>query len=259
MDCSWSEHKGDAGGHPSIDTAEVGKLAMHIERFATASIAVSPASWPFADANRDAIASHWVAERKRRPGLFNGPVHLLRGHTLSDGHFAAEALATDFASFLYWRDHGYPDRDVLGTGVAAVLRARDGELLLGEAAEGTANGGRIYLFSGVLDGHDRHADGTLDLVGLAIRELAEEAGLAAAELNCEPGVAVIFDGIWVTFAFEFRSPLVAGALAARIGTHIAATGGTEIAGVHVVRGIEDIDEARMFGHTKAIIRDIFGD
>lgn len=231
---------------------------MHIERYVSADVVCAASPWAFSAAHGPAIAQYWQAEHLRKPALFNGPVHVLRSHAAHGRHFRAEALATDFATFLYWRDHGYPDRAVHGTGVAAVLRARDGELLLGEAAAGTSNGGRIYLFSGMLDGHDRHADGSLDITGLAARELAEETGLPRAELTQVPGIAVVFDGVWITFAVEFRSPASAAELSGRIKAHIAAAGAPEIADVHVVRGVADIDEARMFGHTKAIIRDLFG-
>ena len=58
--------------------------------------------------------------------------------------FPASYFETDFASFLAWRDWGFPDAGVFnGFGVGA-LRAADGAFVLGEMAHHTSNAGRNY-------------------------------------------------------------------------------------------------------------------
>src|SRR5712671_6138709 len=68
--------------------------------------------------------------------------------------FSACYFHADFASFLAWRDWGFPDRGVFdGCGMGA-LRCSDGAFVLGEMGHHTANAGRIYFPSGTPDPDD---------------------------------------------------------------------------------------------------------
>ncbi|MFX5960907.1 hypothetical protein ABTE72_19340, partial [Acinetobacter baumannii] len=76
--------------------------------------------------------------------------------------FSARYFDVDFASFLAWRDWGFPDRDVFnGFGMGA-LRAADGAFVLGEMGGHTATAGRVYFPSGTPDLDDVR-DGRLDI------------------------------------------------------------------------------------------------
>ena len=93
----------------------------------------------------------------------------------------ASYFETDFASFLAWRDWGFPDRDVFnGFGMGA-LRCSDGAFLLGEMADHTANAGRIYFPAGTPDLDDVKL-GAVDIAGSIAREIEEETGLTPVGL-----------------------------------------------------------------------------
>ena len=110
-----------------------------------------PWSWPFAEARRAEIDAHFAAAQRKRPQIWNGRVLLGRNAAFADGRLTADYFEADFASFLAWRDWGFPDTSVFnGFGMGA-LQAGDGAVALGEMAEHTANAGRIYFPSGTPD------------------------------------------------------------------------------------------------------------
>ena len=107
---------------------------------------------------RAEIDAHFAAEQRERPKLWNGRVLLGRNPVFAAGRFSADYFETDFASFLAWRDWGFPDRGVFnGFGMGA-LRSRDGAFVLGEMGEHTSNAGRIYFPSGTPDLDDVSGD-----------------------------------------------------------------------------------------------------
>ena len=107
---------------------------------------------------------------------------LARNPRFSGDRLSADYFETDFASFLAWRDWGFPDKDVFnGFGMGA-LRASDGAFVLGEMAGHTANAGRIYFPSGTPDLDDIR-DGTMDIAGSVAREVEEETGLTPRGLS----------------------------------------------------------------------------
>ena len=100
-----------------------------------------------------------------------------RNPVFAGDRFSASYFETDFASFLAWRDWGFPDPAVFnGFGMGA-LRCADGAFVLGEMGQHTSNAGRIYFPSGTPDLDDIR-DGTVDISGSVARELEEETGLA---------------------------------------------------------------------------------
>ena len=63
-------------------------------------------------------------------------------------------LETDFASFLAWRDWGFPDRRCATASRMAALRSADGAFLLGVMGRHTATAGQIYFPAGTPDPTD---------------------------------------------------------------------------------------------------------
>src|SRR5262249_61664467 len=119
-----------------------------IHRVTALDLPVGPADWPFAQARRAEIDAHFAKEQRDKPKLWNGRVLIGRNPVFADQQFRSEYFETDFASFLAWRDWGFPDRDVFnGFGMGA-LRSSDGAFVLGEMSPHTSNGGRIYFPSG---------------------------------------------------------------------------------------------------------------
>src|ERR1700721_4746381 len=125
-----------------------------VHRVTALDLALRPAPWPFAEQRRADIDAHFALKQGEKPQLFNGRVLLARHPVFSADRFSADFFETDFASFLAWRDWGFPDASVFnGFGMGA-LRSSDGAFLLGEMASHTANAGRIYFAAGTPDRQD---------------------------------------------------------------------------------------------------------
>ena len=121
--------------------------------------------------------------------MWNGRVLLGRNPVFAGARLSASYFETDFASFLAWRDWGFPDKDVFnGFGMGA-LRCADGAFVLGEMGQHTSNAGRIYFPSGTPDLDDIR-DGAVDISGSVARELEEETGLAPDEYRSRAGLAL---------------------------------------------------------------------
>src|SRR3981081_2233764 len=145
-------------------------------RVTTLDLSVQPWSWPFAEARRGEISEHFAAKQAEKPQLWNGSLPRGRPPAVPGIGFRASYFEADFASFLAWRDWGFPDRDVFnGFGMGA-LRCADGAFVLGEMAQHTSNAGRIYFPSGTPD-LDDISDGAVDIAGSVAREVEEETGL----------------------------------------------------------------------------------
>lgn len=116
-----------------------------IHRVSALDLVVEAWTWPFAEARRAEIAAHFADMQREKPALWNGRVLLGRNPVFSGDRFSASYFETDFASFLAWRDWGFPDSSVFnGFGMGA-LRCADGAFVLGEMGEHTSNAGRIYF------------------------------------------------------------------------------------------------------------------
>src|SRR5512139_100528 len=140
-----------------------------IHRVTTLDLQVQQLAWPFAEERRAEIAAHFADRQRERSQMWNGRVLLGRDPVFEGGRFAARYFETDFASFLAWRDWGFPDKAVFnGFGMGA-LRASDGAFVMGEMGQHTANAGRIYFPSGTPDLDDVR-DGALDIPGSVVRE-----------------------------------------------------------------------------------------
>ena len=164
--------------------------------------------WAWADENAAAIKRFWSKAQADKPSMYNGPVLIMNGHGLQDGVLAGNVLKTDFASFLYWKDKGLPleagVRNVFG---CAVVRSGEGHLLFGRMAPHTAGSGRVYPMAGTPDLDDLK-NGKLDIEGSIVRELMEEAGLAAADATRAPGYLLVEDGGMCSLnaVFTFDAP-----------------------------------------------------
>ena len=63
--------------------------------------------------------------------MWNGRVLLMRRGDIADGVLSGAYLETDFASFIAWRDWGFPDTTMRNCFAMAALRSADGAFLLG--------------------------------------------------------------------------------------------------------------------------------
>jgi 8-oxo-dGTP pyrophosphatase MutT (NUDIX family) len=210
-----------------------------IHRVTTLDLAVRPIPWPFAEQRSAEIGAHFAEKQRERPKIWNGRVLLGRDAVFTDGHLSATYFETDFASFLAWRDWGFPDPAVFnGFGMGA-LRASDGAFVMGEMAQHTANAGRIYFPSGTPDLDDVR-DGALDIPGSVVRELREETGLTMADFRAEPDWHCVVTGPSIAM-IRILSLHVPGEVArTRIEANLAREAEPELSAIHLVRGMSDL-------------------
>jgi len=213
-----------------------------IHRVTTLDFAVRPIAWPFAEECRAEIAAHFAEKQRERPKIWNGRVLLGRDAVFSDGHLAATYFETDFASFLAWRDWGFPDKAVFnGFGMGA-LRASDGAFIMGEMASHTANAGRIYFPSGTPD-LDDVTEGMLDIPGSVVRELGEETGLTAADYVAEADWHCVVSGPSIAMMQILNLDVPGDVARARIEANLARETEPELSAIHLVRGMDDLTPA----------------
>lgn len=210
-----------------------------IHRVTTLDLAVKTMAWPFAEERRADIAEYFAEKQRERPKIWNGRILLGRDAVFSGDHFAATYFETDFASFLAWRDWGFPDKAVFnGFGMGA-LRSSDGAFVMGVMGPHTANAGRIYFPSGTPDPGDVR-DGRLDIPGSVIRELEEETGLIAGDYRTEAHWHCVVTAAAIALIQIIDVDLPAEAIRARIEANLAAQSEPELSGIHLVRGTGDL-------------------
>jgi 8-oxo-dGTP pyrophosphatase MutT (NUDIX family) len=215
---------------------------LTIHRVTTLDLAVRPVVWRFAEERRDEIAAHFAEQQRERPKMWNGRVLLGRDAVFAGGHLSATYFETDFASFLAWRDWGFPDKAVFnGFGMGA-LRASDGTFIMGVMAEHTANAGRIYFPSGTPDLDDVR-DGALDIPGSVARELEEETGLAMTECRAEPDWHCVVTGPSLAMIRVLNLDVPGDVARARIEANLAREAEPELSAIHLVRGMSDLTPA----------------
>ena len=219
-----------------------GMKPWDIHRVRALDFPVEAWRWPFAEARRAEIDAHFAEKQREKPATWNGRVLLGRNPVLDGDRLSASYFETDFASFLAWRDWGFPDPSVFnGFGMGA-LRCADGAFVLGEMGAHTANAGRIYFPSGTPDLDDIR-DGVVDMPGSVERELEEETGLVPGEYDSEPHWHCIYTGRALAMFRLLRVGLTGEALRERIEANLAAQDQPELSAIHLVRGTQDITSA----------------
>jgi hypothetical protein len=127
-----------------IETIRIGRLELSLV----------PRPWPFAEARRADIARHFDQLKQVGPALWNGRVLLLHDHIIEGDVFRRMYFETDYASFVAWRDWGFPDATVRHCFALGALRASDGGFLVGVMNSHTLNAG-LYQTAETLT-HLRH-------------------------------------------------------------------------------------------------------
>jgi 8-oxo-dGTP pyrophosphatase MutT (NUDIX family) len=212
-----------------------------IRRVTTLDLSFRPEPWPFADRRRADIDAHFAAAQRERP-VWNGRVLLGRDPVFTAERFNARYFETDFASFLAWRDWGFPDAGVFnGFGMGA-LRCSDGAFILGEMGPHTSNAGRIYFPAGTPDPDDL-SDGKVDIAGSIAREIEEETGLTPADYSAGPYWDCVVSGAAIAMIRLLDADGPAEALRARIEAKLAGQRQPELSAIHLVRRTSDLTAA----------------
>jgi len=218
-------------------TAAGASSIIELERL---ELAFAPQAWPFADERRDAIDRHFAKLQHEKPALWNGRMLLLAEHSIEHGVLRGAFLETDFASFVAWRDWGFPETGICNCFAMGALRGSDGAFLLGVMAPHTVNAGRIYFPAGVPDPSDI-VDGMVDLGRNVRREVAEETGLIPSDYDTEPGWTAVRTGPRLALIKRLKARADADTLSASVRTHLARDAAPELSHIRIVRGVADLD------------------
>jgi 8-oxo-dGTP pyrophosphatase MutT (NUDIX family) len=213
-----------------------------IHRVTSLDLPVESWSWPFAEVRRAEIDVHFAEAQREKPQMWNGRVLLGRHPEFAGSRLTASYFETDFASFLAWRDWGFPDKDVFnGFGMGA-LRSTDGAFVLGEMGQHTSNAGRIYFPSGTPDLDDVR-NGAVDISGSVARELEEETGLAPGECLGDADWHCVYTGPALAMIRLLHVDMSGEALRVRIEANLALQQSPELSAIHLVRGTGDLNDA----------------
>jgi 8-oxo-dGTP pyrophosphatase MutT (NUDIX family) len=226
-----------------------------IRRVSALDLKVESGAWPWARSRRADIDAHFAMRQREKPGIWNGQVLLARNADFSEGRLSSSYFQTDFASFLAWRDWGFPDRDVFnGFGMGA-LRSSDGAFVLGEMGSQTVNAGRIYFPAGTPDPDDIVGD-TLDIAGSITREIEEETGLTPADYKAGANWHCVAVGAAVAIIRILTVDMPGEAVKARIEVNLARQAHPELSAIHLVRATSDLS-ASMPRFVTAFLEDQF--
>ena len=213
-----------------------------IHRVTTLDLPLQPWSWPFAEERRADIDAHFALRQREKPKIWNGRILLGRNPVFAGSRFSASYFEADFASFLAWRDWGFPDKSIFnGFGMGA-LRCSDGAFALGEMAQHTANAGRIYFPSGTPD-LDDISDGAVDIAGSVAREIEEETGLSSADYRADAQWDCVVSGVSVAIIKILNVDMTGESLRARIEADLARQHQPELCAIHLVRELSDLTAA----------------
>jgi 8-oxo-dGTP pyrophosphatase MutT (NUDIX family) len=212
-----------------------------IHRVTTLDLGFRPRPWPFAEERRGEIDAHFAVKAREKP-IWNGRILLARDPVFTEGRFSASYFEADFASFLAWRDWGFPDTDVFnGFGMGA-LRASDGAFVLGEMGQHTSNAGRVYFPSGTPDLDDIR-DGAVDIAGSVAREVEEETGLTQTDYRPSAHWDCVVSGRAIAMIRILHVDLEGVALRRRIESNLARQPQPELSALHLVRELSDLTAA----------------
>jgi 8-oxo-dGTP pyrophosphatase MutT (NUDIX family) len=219
-------------------------------------LAVRGDAWPFAKSHAEAIEASWQEATRANPRYFNGVVHLIDDVSLERGALNASLVRTDFKSYLYWREQGFPEAGVLDGFGSALIRSSDDHVILGRQRAGNVNSGLAYLPSGFIDAQDVEADGSIDIVASVVREIAEETGAGGELLSRDAGFLVTRSGPQLSLAVPFRVAMTTEELIRFVERKIA-THDSELEAIIPVAGLGDIEDLPMPRYARVLLEALF--
>lgn len=249
---SWNDIRREMKADPPASQ----EPAVH--RVAEVDIDFEASPWDFAVKNAEEIARHWSVRSRENPGFFEGTVLMLRTHSLSGSRFSAVAMPVQFSQYLFWREHGQPDRSVRHVFSGAAIELAGGILAV-QAGPDTLNAGRLHLPGGFVDMDDVIGKPPVQKVDVRrqfIREAGEELGLLPADLS-EPScyyITTIRSEIGIVASI--RTDLSEAEVHARLQHHHLATGDREVKDVLVVREPREIAEQQAVPHVATVLKKI---
>jgi 8-oxo-dGTP pyrophosphatase MutT (NUDIX family) len=204
------------------------------------SAKLQPFDWPFARDRRDEIDAIWARRIAAQPKLFNGQVLIQHHAETAHGIHRAAYCFTDYASFVAWRDLGWPGEPMKNGFAMAALRSADGAFLLGRMGAHTVNAGMTYFAAGTPDADDVLPDGTVDLAGSLVRELMEETGLRRDEFTVKDAWTLAMEPFRTAYLRETRVPWRVDEALSIMNARLKDAPDQELSGIVAVRGTDSI-------------------
>lgn len=230
--------------------------APAVDRIASSTLVFRDGPPAFVTAEETMIIDHWSRSIAAKPSLFDGTVLIAEDLAFAGARLSAVLRPIPFSAFLAWRDWGYPVKGLTHLSAAVAIVAADGAVILGTMGAHTANAGRTYLVGGTPDLSDVAADGSVDLVATAARELSEETGLSETGTLTE--VLLVRDPPRAVVVAVHRFALAAADLAGEIRRFLAAEPEPELSDVVIVRSAADLDGRQVPATTQAVVRHLLG-
>ena len=200
-----------------------------------------PGRWAYEAEHRAAIDAAWNVLSEGNPALYNGHSYVLVDWHISDGILIGACYETDYASFLHWRQAGFPPSRAWHAFAVPALHAGCGRLLIGRMASWTVNAGRWCPPGGSLEKADVSVDGRFNLVGNMRRELAEEIGHHVDEAAFAPGWTLVISGRGLGLFRRLIEPSSANELVARFSAHLAEDPRPELDALRFVATSAELD------------------
>ncbi len=188
-----------------------------------ATLVLEEGRHPLEIAARDHIDAQWQRRLAANPRLYDGDVVLATKMTLDDGVLSANCRAVRYAGLLHFlalpqaEAKAMPFRHVY---CWAAIFSGDGRAIMGRMAAHTANAGRIFFPSGLLEAAD-FRNGVADIDGNMARELAEETGLVLTRAAPDPHYLVAIGARTAAIMRIYRFAESAAELVAQARAHIA--------------------------------------
>lgn len=200
-----------------------------------------------------AIATEFAAAQAGNPHLFNGGFFLFSRPRVEVGRFRAEATATDYATFLHWRNSGWPDVGLAHIFPVGAVVTRDRRLLLGRMGATTVNAGRFYPPSGSFDPSDLTCDGRIDPLANILREIGEEVGIAADGWPRRDDWLVIPHGPRIALVSVIEAPFDSSDLDAEIQAHLGGEAIPELGGFEFRAFDQPLPAEQTVGYVNALL------
>lgn len=202
-----------------------------------------PRAWPWAQANRPAIGANLAKVRTEHPGLFNGLVYLLHEWSIDDGVFPGSMFETDVASFLAWRDGGFPDDNPTHCFAVGALLSSDGTYFLGLQAKPKPQTCSVNFAEAMPEPCDLRDEHLVEMPPCILRRLKEKTGLVPDDVQLFPGWHAAIAPHSVALIKLVMVPHRAPAVLARVRSFIDMQRPPELAGLVGVRDSVDLQPA----------------
>lgn len=229
-----------------------------VVRVSRLTLGVDPTRWSFGSERQNEVDAHWTRCIQTNPSYFNGIVYTATALSVTGEAAHARLQPIEFREFLFWRLNGMPEVGLLDAYGGAILRSREGHVMLVRAAATMLSAGKLTFVTGFLDANDLSSENTLDLGASTRRELGEEVGLGPAAVTAVSGPIVARDREKLMFGIEYRSPLDARALRDAMLAHARRAAEPEVADVVIVEQLGEPIISEVSALTAATLAFVLG-